>query len=229
MATLFDDEGLDRPVREVIPGVVHLPGFLSLEESRALVEQARGLARQVAGTPTAMVRPEVGAGQMSVYILSLGYHWQTKPYRYVRSVDGARVPALPENYQGLVDRVLDRAAAVSDELSPWRGRMRAETALVNFYPPGSHMGMHVDGNEESGAPVVSLSIGQSALFRMGNPDNRGHPYRDVSLLSGDAIVFGGPARRNYHGIPAVQPGTTPEGCGLKDGRINITIREVDPH
>jgi alkylated DNA repair protein (DNA oxidative demethylase) len=88
------------------------------------------------------------------------------------------------------------------------------------------MGMHQDKDGRSRAPVVSLSIGDSCVFRFGNAESRGQPYRDIRLDSGDLFVFGGPARLAYHGVTKVLPGTAPPDCGLAEGRINITLRET---
>lgn len=227
MPTLFDAAGLPRPPRELAPGAVHLPGFLGAWQQSGLVTQAREIARSVAGTPVAMARPRTRTGQMSVHILSLGRHWATNPYRYVREFEGVPVPEIPANYQEIVDAVLVAAGERSAALAPWAGRMRAEVALVNYYPPGSRMGLHVDADEVADAPVVSLSIGDTALFRLGRAEERTGPFVDVPLISGDAVVFGGPARRAYHGITQVEDGTAPAHAGLKEGRINITIRQVD--
>lgn len=229
MSTLFDAGfGFDRPAVRIAPGVAHLPGWLPVQAQSALVSQAREIARSVAGTPLAMHRPKVGTGQMSAYILSLGRYWRTRPYGYVSGLGGVSVPPVPAEYGSLASAALPAAASVAAELSPWSGgSFRAETALVNYYPPGASMGMHVDANEESEAPVVSLSIGDEAVFRMGNVHGRTKPWSDVTLMSGDLVVFGGPARRAYHGVPAVRDGTAPAGCGLHEGRINITIRQVE--
>ena len=91
------------------------------------------------------------------------------------------------------------------------------------------MGLHVDAMEEAAAPVISLSIGDEALFRMGNTEGRTRPWDDVTLMSGDLLVFGGPARWAYHGVPRITPGTAPAGCGLREGRINVTMRQVRAH
>jgi alkylated DNA repair protein (DNA oxidative demethylase) len=88
----------------------------------------------------------------------------------------------------------------------------------------ARLGMHQDKDEHSPAPVVSLSIGDSCTFRFGSTRNRGQPYEDVLLASGDLFVFGGPVRFAYHGVSKVHPGTAPAGCGLPAGRINITMR-----
>lgn len=164
---------------------------------------------------------------MSAYILSLGRHWRTRPYQYVRSLDGVGVPPLPESFVHLAHRAVAAAAATAPELSPWVPGYRPQAALVNYYPPGASMGLHVDANEESTAPIVSLSIGDEAVFRLAGVDSPTAPFTDVTLLSGDLIVFGGAARRIYHGVTRINDNTGPVGTGVKQGRINITIRQLD--
>lgn len=158
---------------------------------------------------------------MSVQTVCLGWHWQ--PYKYTRTADdvnGAPVAAVPD---WLVD--LGRAAVAAAYDDPTAGeRYTPDTALINFYDEGARMGMHQDKDERSPAPVVSLSIGNSCTFRLGNTTNRNRPWTDVRLHSGDLFVFGGPVRFAYHGVTKVHPGTAPEGCGLPSGRINITLR-----
>ena len=205
---------IPRPATRIREGVAHVPGFLGVSAQAGLVAQARELAGR-----GRMERPVVGSGQMSVYILSVGREWRTNPYRYVPS----ELP-LPDDWVSLARGALAAAARVAPELQV---DFQPEAALVNYYPPGSSMGLHVDANEESSAPVVSLSIGDEALFRIGHTEGRTRPWDDVTLMSGDLIVFGGPARRAYHGVPAVRPGTAPVGCGIKEGRLNITLRQVD--
>lgn len=210
---LFD--ALPRTPSNPLPGVVHLPNFLSVEEQAALVKQARDIAHRVKGTPVAMQRPRVGQGQMAAWLLSLGWFWQTRPYRLVREVDGHAVPEVPANYQVMANNIMDHARAIDPLVGP---TPTVETALVNFYPPGAGMGLHVDAEEESDNAVVSLSIGEETIFRI--------QQTDLLLMSGDALVFGGPARRAYHGVKAPREATGPETTGLKEGRINITMRQV---
>lgn len=228
MPTLFDAPGarFPRPSREVASGVVHLPDWLSMDAQAALVSQARNLARMVAGTPLAMVRPQLHHGQMSVHMLSLGQHWATNPYRYVHQVGGVPVPPIPESFHALAARALQEAAALSPALAAWSGKYRAEAALVNYYSPDATMGMHQDANEVSEAPVISLSIGDTGIFRLGGTESRNRPWVDIPLLSGDLIIFGGEHRRAFHGVPRIEPHTAPFDCGLREGRINITIRQV---
>lgn len=192
-----------------------------------MVTEARDVARSVLGTPFAMARPRLRSGQMSVHMLSLGRLWMPHSYRYVETIDGVRVPPIPDSFHKRCHEVLEEAGKFSASLAAWSQSFRAEAALVNYYPPGSSMGMHQDANEQSEAPVISLSIGDTALFRLGGTKNRNRPWHEIPLLSGDAIVFGGAHRRAFHGVPRVEEGTSPEECGVAQGRINITIRQID--
>ncbi|WP_336319474.1 alpha-ketoglutarate-dependent dioxygenase AlkB [Streptomyces lavendofoliae] len=208
---------------EVAPGAVHVPGWLSVERQRELVGACRAWARG----PVPMRRTVLpGGGVMSVRTVCLGWHWQ--PYRYSRTagdVNGARVAPFPDR---LAD--LGRAALVAAYGDGYEdggaGSYAPDAALVNFYDGAARMGMHQDKEERSGAPVVSLSIGDSCVFRFGNTVSRNRPYTDVELVSGDLFVFGGPSRFAFHGVPKVFPGTADPAVGLRTGRLNITLRET---
>jgi DNA oxidative demethylase len=100
---------------------------------------------------------------------------------------------------------------------------------VNLYAPGAHLGLHQDGDEPSGAPVVTISLGDRCLFRLAAVDRRTGPFTDVELSSGDLLVFGQPNRRIYHGVPKLLNGTAPAGLGLPPGRLSITLRETGLH
>ena len=209
---LFDATVIPRKPHRVMPGVVHLPAFFTTKRQREIVDQARELARSVAGTPVAMRQPKVGGGQMDAWMLSLGWFWATNPYRMLREVNGVPVPPVPENFQAIADEAMERARAVDPLVGP---TPKVETALVNFYPPGKGMGLHVDAEEKSENAVVSLSFGQDTIFRID-----GH---DILLMSGDVVVFGGPARRAKHGVLGARKGTSQ----LLDGRLNITMRQME--
>lgn len=100
----------------------------------------------------------------------------------------------------------------------------AEACLINWYGPDAKMGLHQDRDEETfDAPVVSISLGDEALFKLGGVE-RGGKTQSIRLTSGDVLVMGGPARLAYHGVTRIYPGTST----LLDapGRINLTLRRV---
>jgi DNA oxidative demethylase len=210
---------IPRPRAEIAPGAVHVPGWLSPEEQRRLVASCREWARPPAGMRATRLP---GGGVMSVRTVCLGWHWV--PYRYSRTaddVDGAPVKPFPGwladlGRRAVAEAYADRAAAE---------RYGPDTALINYYDDQARMGMHADKDERSLAPVVSLSLGASCVFRFGNAESRGQPWTDVQLESGDLFVFGGPSRLAYHGVPRTLPGTGAPGIGLGTGRLNITLRE----
>ena len=159
---------------------------------------------------------------MSVQTVCLGWHWL--PYRYSRTaedVDGAPVKSFPGWLADLGRRAV--ADAYGDDGAA--ARYAPDVALVNFYDEKARMGMHADKDERSLAPVVSLSVGDTCVFRFGNAASRGRPWRDIELESGDLFVFGGPSRLAYHGVARTRPGTGQPGTGLPAGRLNITLRE----
>lgn len=206
-----------RPPREIAPCAYWVPGWLTLEQQAWIVGQFRTWA---AG-PVPIRGAKVRGHAMSVKTVCLGWHW--RPYAYTREavdVNGRRVLPFPEWMVSLGRKALNAATGdprAGDGYMP-------DTALVNYYDDSARMGMHQDKDERSPAPVVSLSIGDTCRFRFGNTENRGRPYQDIDLESGDLFVFGGQSRLAYHGVPRIYPGTAPTGCGLDRGRINITMR-----
>ncbi|MEV5343596.1 alpha-ketoglutarate-dependent dioxygenase AlkB [Streptomyces sp. NPDC052676] len=209
----MDAELFPRPRAQVAPGAVHLPDWLDPDGQRALLEACRDWARPPAGLRT--VRTP-GGGTMTARQVCLGWHWY--PYAYARTVadgDGAPVKPFPAWLDALARRAVREA--LGREAPPY------DIALINFYDGDARMGMHRDADERSDAPVVSLSLGDSCVFRFGNTETRTRPYTDVELRSGDLFVFGGPSRLAYHGVPRVRPGTAPPWLGLR-GRLNVTLR-----
>ncbi|MEZ2390937.1 alpha-ketoglutarate-dependent dioxygenase AlkB [bacterium RCC_150] len=204
--------------RLIAPDAVHVPGWLDVEQQRWIVDRFREWT--LGPVPLrAAVLP--GGHPMSVRTVCLGWHWQ--PYKYTRQaldVNGQRVLDFPDWMVRLGRKA--HVEAYGDEAEA--AAYTPDAALVNFYDAAAKMGMHQDKDEKSSAPVVSLSIGDSCIFRFGNSETRTKPYTDVELSSGDLFVFGGRSRFAYHGVTKVLPGTAPEGCGLERGRINITMR-----
>jgi DNA oxidative demethylase len=134
-------------------------------------------------------------------------------YRYQAShpVTGTPWPTMPEVLLKLWAEVADYAAP-------------PEACLVNFYNTDAKMGLHQDRDEKDfSAPVVSISLGDTALFRWGGT-TRGGKTQSVKLESGDVLAMGGESRLCFHGVDRVYAGTS---TLLKDGgRINLTMRRV---
>jgi alkylated DNA repair protein (DNA oxidative demethylase) len=207
-------------VREVLlPGAVKIAGWLSEHAQRSLAADFR----QWALPPAGLRHPRVPSGHlMSVQSVCLGWHWE--PYVYSRTAgdtDGAPVKPLPVALADLA------RAAVADAFGPEAAASYApDAAIVNLYTPGARLGLHLDGEEPSDAPVVTFSLGDSCVFRFAGVGRRTAPFTDVELRSGDLLVFGGPSRRIYHGVPKVLDGTAPASLGLPAGRLSITVRET---
>ena len=205
---------------EIAPGAVHLNGYLLLADQRALVEECRAL---VDGAVPAYVPVVRGGGKMHVRMLCLGRHWNGKTYKYeaVRSdFDDLPVPPLPETFRTLA-RDIARSAGMT---------LDADLCILNYYDAEGRMGLHQDKDESersiaAGLPVVSVSLGDTARFLFGGLRRR-EPVEARLLESGDAFVFGGPARLRYHGVSRIVPGTAPAELGMT-GRFNLTFRQYD--
>jgi alkylated DNA repair protein (DNA oxidative demethylase) len=214
---LFDGAGPPGTAVEVLPHAVHVPGWLDLDAQRRLVTAFREWARPPAG----LRYPRMPTGHlMSVQSVCLGWHW--KPYAYsltADDTDGAPVKPLPGDLAGLACDAVAAAYGAAGGYAP-------DAVIANLYAPGARLGLHCDAEEPADAPVVTLSLGDTCLFRFAGVDRRTAPFVDVWLRSGDLLVFGGPTRRVYHGVPKVVNATAPAGLGLPPGRLSITIRET---
>lgn len=211
-------ELIPRQRRMLAPGAVHVPGWLDLPEQRRLVVACRGWASEGPGIRAASLP---NGAQMSVRTVCLGWHWY--PYRYSRTrddQDGSPVTPFPGWLADLGRRAVADAygdAARGDAYAP-------DVALINFYDANARMGLHRDDDEQTLDPIVSLSLGAASLFRLGNTENRGRPWVDVELHSGDLVVFGDESRLAYHGVPKLLPAIGAPDIGLAAGRLNITLR-----
>lgn len=203
---------------EIAPGAIHLKYYLSTDEQGAVAARCLELGARAAGFYTPIVR---GERPMSVRMLCLGRHWNARTYSYEHSrtdIDGLPAPALPEELIRLATRA-GRDAGFS---------FTPDMCIVNWYSAASRLGLHQDKDESpesiaAGAPVVSFSIGDTARFLFGGLRRR-EPVQKIPLESGDAFVFGGPARLRYHGVARIEPGTAPPGLPF-EGRLNLTFRQ----
>jgi len=186
-------------------------GWLDPQAQARLADEVRAV---VAAAP--LFHPVTPSGKaMSVRMTSaggLGWICDRRGYRYEpRHPDGMNWPPVPDT-----------------ALAFWRalveGGRDSDCCLVNYYPPEARMGMHQDRDEtDFDWPVVSVSLGDEALFRVGNT-TRGGKTDSAWLQSGDVIVLGGAARLAYHGVDRLRPGSSRLLRG--PGRINLTMRVV---
>jgi len=206
----------------VAPGAVHLPAWMASELRVEMVERCRAWGEASGGPRSPRMR---NGSSMSVEMVGLGWHWY--PYRYSRTRDdgdgGAALP-FPPWLGDLARWAVADAMAVDPSIAADPDRFAPDVALINWYAPGAAMGMHVDSDEASPDPVVSFSVGRTGLFRFGNTAGRGRPWVDVPLESGDVVVFGGPSRMAYHGLPRLVPASDDPAVGVIPGRLNVTVR-----
>lgn len=195
-------------------GIRHLPDLLDRSAQEQLLEQIRVVVGQAPlFTP---VMPRTGK-PMSVRMTNCGpLGWVTdkeRGYRYqpTHPATGKPWPPIPS-----------ALLALWDELSGYDGE--PEACLVNFYTSDARMGLHQDRDEaEFEAPVVSVSLGDACLFRIGGTARK-DPTLSFRLSSGDVVVLGGEGRLAFHGVDRIYPGTS---TLLRDGgRINLTLRRV---
>lgn len=196
-------------------GIRHLPGYLDRADQEHLVELIRGV---VAEAP--LYVPEMpGTGKpMSVRMTNCGpLGWVTdreRGYRYqpFHPATGKPWPAMPQELLGLWEKLAGYPKL-------------PEACLINFYSDDAKMGLHQDRDEtDLEAPVLSVSLGNSCLFRVGGL-NRKDPTGSFRLSSGDIVILGGEGRLAFHGVDRIYSGTS---TLLKNGgRINLTLRRVN--
>jgi DNA oxidative demethylase len=196
-----------------LPGFRLVPAYLDRSAQKALLA---ALSTVFAVAPLYTPRMPKSGKPLSVRMTNCGpLGWVTDEagYRYqpLHPQTGKPWPAMP-------DIVIDAWNTLTRYPHP------PEACLINYYGPAAKMGLHQDRDESDfDAPVVSLSLGDTCLFRIGGT-KRGDPTHTLRLASGDAVVLGGEARLAFHGVDRIIPGTStllPQG-----GRINLTLRRV---
>lgn len=197
-------------------GFRHLPGYFDRTAQEALIAEIRAVA---AAAPLYVPRMPRSGKEMSVRMTNCGdLGWVTdkeRGYRYqpTHPETGSPWPSIP-----------------SSLLKLWKNEAQfglpPQACLVNFYDASAKMGLHQDKDEqEFGAPVVSVSLGDDCLFRIGGV-GRSDPTRSLRLSSGDVVILGEQSRLAFHGVDRIYPGTS---TLLKNGgRINLTLRRVTP-
>lgn len=194
-----------------IRGCSIYPGLLDRTAQETLVQQVREVVR---AAPLVQFQTPYGK-PMTVLTSSSGdFGWTSdrSGYRYAaRQANGSAWPPIPSVARDVWERVsgTDRSS---------------ESCLINFYAPDARMGMHQDKDEtDLTQPVVSISLGDEGLFRIGN-STRGGKTESIWLQSGDVVVLGGEGRMRYHGIDRIRADTST--LLDKPGRLNLTMRVV---
>lgn len=198
------------------PGVRFFPGYFDRSAQETLVAAIRAV---VSAAPLFVPRMPKTGKPMSVKMTNCGLlGWVTdkeRGYRYqpLHPEVGNPWPPIP---QILLDLWRDVAPSSAEP----------EACLVNFYAPDARMSLHQDRDEQDfSAPVVSVSLGDTCLFRLGGRE-RNDRTQSLKLASGDVFVLGGEGRLFFHGVDRIYPGTSDL---LKNGgRINLTLRRVSP-
>lgn len=203
----------DTAISFALKGVRFYPSYLDRARQERLVVALRAV---FAAAPLFTSRMPKSGRPMSVRMSNcgaLGWLSDEGGYRYepVHPQTGRPWPPMP-----------DALTAI------WRDIARyphlPQACLINFYGPSAKMGLHQDRDEaDFAAPVVSLSLGDSCLFRIGGL-KRGDPTRSFRLNSGDVLVLGGEARLAFHGVDRVYSATST--LLAEGGRINVTMRRV---
>jgi alkylated DNA repair protein (DNA oxidative demethylase) len=195
------------------PGFIVLAGYYDADRQQQLLATLRALLQEA---PLFIPRMPKSVRPFTVRMSncgSLGWVSDRNGYRYA-----AAQPETGRPWPPLPDALLRLWDSVADYPHP------PEACLINVYGPAAKMGLHQDRDEaDFAAPVVSLSLGDSCLFRIGGL-KRGEPTRSFRLNSGDVLVLGGQARLAFHGVDRIYPGTS--SLLAEGGRINLTMRRV---
>lgn len=200
------------PEKLAHPGLTILPGFAA-EAAPALMAAVREIA---AHAPFRRMKTP-GGKEMSAAMTNcgaVGWVSDAKGYRYQASdpYTGLPWPMMPAIFRDLAQRAAQAGGFAG---------FAPDVALINRYEPGAKMSLHQDVDEQDfSAPIVSVSLGLPAMFLWGGAKRADKAAR-IELASGDVLVWGGPARRYFHGIAPVKAGTHPLTGAA---RVNLTFR-----
>ena len=198
---------------EAAPGAYLYPALLDAPAQTRLLAAVRAVIAQAPLFAPVMPRTGVAFSVRMTNCGTLGWVSDREGYRYQphHPETGRRWPPIPPE-------IADLWAQVLPEAPP------PEACLINYYGSEAKMGLHQDRDESHlAAPVLSLSLGDDARFRIGGV-TRGGPTKAFRLRSGDGFTFGGPSRLAFHGIDRLYPATST--LLAEGGRFNLTLRRV---
>jgi len=197
---------------ELVPGMVILPGFADSQSLQAVLKKV------LAQNPLRQMQTPRGFF-MSVHTSNcgeVGWISDRRGYRYSPEdpLTGQHWHPMPDALKKLASSAADAAGFAGFE---------PDACLINHYKPGTQMGAHQDKDESDfSQPIVSVSLGIDARFFVIGPENKGKST-PVDLSDGDVVVFGGPARRYYHGVRKLKDSTHPRFGAV---RWNLTFRKA---
>ncbi len=200
---------------EIAPDCLWWSGYLDRPAQEALVDEVRALLTEAPLFAPAMPRTGKPLSVRMSNCGPLGWVADISGYRYQDTHPDTRHPWPP---------IPPSLLKIWSTLAPTAPEPQA--GLINWYAPDARMGLHQDRDEaDLTAPVLSLSLGDTAIFRIGGEARR-DPTRSIRLASGDAVLLAGRSRLAFHGVDRILPGTsTLLGA---PGRINLTLRRVTP-
>jgi alkylated DNA repair protein (DNA oxidative demethylase) len=197
----------------MIEGFRFLPEYFSPAAQKALLAEVLALLEDCPLYRGAMPRTGTPLSVRNSNLGPLGWVSDIRGYRYQ-----PHHPTTGRPWAPIPQALLDLWEDVADYPAP------PQACLVNWYEASSKLGLHIDADETAkDAPVVSVSLGSRALFRLGGLERKG-PTSSMRLASGDVVVLGGRSRRAYHGVDRIYPDSSTLVPG--GGRINLTLRRV---
>ncbi|XP_077236635.1 DNA N(6)-methyladenine demethylase ALKBH1C-like [Tasmannia lanceolata] len=237
--------------QELASGVVLLKNFINLRDQVKIIKKCRELGLGSGG----FYQPGFKNGaKLNLQMMCLGKNWdpETKLYGHRRPIDDAEPPSIPVEFKHLVQKAIKTSRAflkktsnsiedmlskmalqeTSNSMKDMIPKMSPDICIVNFYTTSGKLGLHQDKDESEksiskGLPVVSFSLGDSALFLYG--DKKVGNAKKVILESGDVLIFGGKSRLIYHGVAEILHETAPklllDETNLRPGRLNLTFRQ----
>jgi alkylated DNA repair protein (DNA oxidative demethylase) len=198
---------------EIAPGVRLWSGGLGAAEQKSLLDEVMARVHRAPFYRPRMPRSGKEFSVEETNLGSLGWVSDIGGYRYQE-----RHPVTHDPWPDIPKKLLE----TWDETTGCPAR--PECCLVNLYREAAKMGLHQDRDERAlDAPVLSVSLGDDALFRIGGLTRKA-PTKSIKLMSGDVLVFGGPARLAFHGIDRIVTGSSRLVPG--GGRINLTLRRI---
>jgi DNA oxidative demethylase len=197
----------------MVEGFRFLPEYFPPAAQKALVAEILAILEDNPLYRGAMPRTGKPLSVRNTNLGPLGWVSDIKGYRYQPEHPFTNQPWAP-----IPQTLLD----LWEDVSGYRASPQA--CLVNWYEADSRLGLHIDADETAmDAPVVSVSLGSRALFRLGGLE-RSEGTSSMRLASGDVVVLGGQSRRAYHGVDRIYPMSSQLIPG--GGRINLTLRRV---